>query len=101
MKKENQEKIFEILKPVIEYIKDEMGIDCKPSIFRSNYGAIKVSLNEEQDLKLREFLENKDCAIFTYDEWLRNGKPIYDGGVKLDDETEHLTTFRYKSSKPY
>ncbi len=32
---------------------------------------------------------------FTYDEWLRNGKPIYDGGVKLDDGTEHLTTFRY------
>ena len=38
---------------------------------------------------------------FTYDEWLRNGKPIEDGGVKLDDNTEHLATFRYKSKKPY
>lgn len=32
---------------------------------------------------------------FTYDEWLRNGRPIDDGGVKLDDRTEHLETFRY------
>lgn len=32
---------------------------------------------------------------FTYDEWLRNGRPIDDGGVKLDDGTEHLETFRY------
>lgn len=32
---------------------------------------------------------------FTYEEWVRNGKPINDGGVKLDDNTEHLTTFRY------
>lgn len=32
---------------------------------------------------------------FTYEEWLRNNKPIEDGGVKLDDNTEHLTTFRY------
>ena len=32
---------------------------------------------------------------FTYDEWIRNCKPINDGGVKLDDNTEHLTTFRY------
>ena len=38
---------------------------------------------------------------FTYEEWERNGRPINDGGVKLDDNTEHLTTFRYKSSKPY
>ena len=38
---------------------------------------------------------------FTYEEWLRNGRPIEDGGVKLDDKTEHLTTFRYKYSKPY
>ena len=38
---------------------------------------------------------------FTYEEWLRNGKPIGDGGVKLDDNTEHLETFRYKSKKPY
>ena len=38
---------------------------------------------------------------FTYEEWLRNGKPESDGGVKLDDGTEHLTTFPYKSSKPY
>ena len=32
---------------------------------------------------------------FTYEEWIKNGKPIHDGGVKLDDNTEHLTTFRY------
>ena len=32
---------------------------------------------------------------FTYEEWIRNGKPIEDGGVKLDDNTEHLKTFRY------
>ena len=32
---------------------------------------------------------------FTYDEWIRNGRPIYDGGVKLDDGTCHLKTFRY------
>lgn len=38
---------------------------------------------------------------FTYEEWERNGRPINDGGVKLDDDTEHLTTFRYKSNKPY
>lgn len=32
---------------------------------------------------------------FTYEEWIRNGRPIYDGGVKLDDGTCHLKTFRY------
>ena len=32
---------------------------------------------------------------FKYDEWLRSGRPINDGGVKLDDNTEHLDTFRY------
>ena len=32
---------------------------------------------------------------FTYEEWIRNGMPIYDGGVKLDDGSEHLETFRY------
>lgn len=32
---------------------------------------------------------------FTYEEWIKNGKPIFDGGVKLDDKTEHLTTFLY------
>ena len=36
---------------------------------------------------------------FTYDEWVRNGKPLDDGGVKLDDKTEHLKTFRYGSCK--
>jgi hypothetical protein len=38
---------------------------------------------------------------FTYDEWMRNGRPINDGGVKLDDKTEHLTTFRYTFKRPY
>lgn len=33
---------------------------------------------------------------FTYKEWIRNGRPINDGGVKLDDDTEHLITFRYQ-----
>lgn len=32
---------------------------------------------------------------FTYDEWVKNGMPLNDGGVKLDDNTEHLKTFRY------
>jgi len=32
---------------------------------------------------------------FTYEEWLRNGMPTNDGGVKLDDNTEHLITYRY------
>lgn len=32
---------------------------------------------------------------FTFEEWIRNGKPTNDGGVKLDDKTEHLKTFRY------
>jgi hypothetical protein len=32
---------------------------------------------------------------FTYDEWLANGKPLGDGGIKLDDGTAHLETFRY------
>ena len=36
---------------------------------------------------------------FTYDEWLENGRPIYDGGVKLDDGSHHLETFRYESNK--
>ena len=36
---------------------------------------------------------------FTYDEWLRNGQPINDGGVKLDDNTEHLITFRYENKR--
>ena len=31
----------------------------------------------------------------TYEEWISNGKPINDGGVKLDDGTHHLITFRY------
>lgn len=87
MKKENQEKIFEILKPIVEYIKDEMKIDCKPSIFRSNYGAIKVSLNREQDLKLREFLKDKDCAIFTYDEWLGSKYIIF--SFVIDGKESH------------
>ena len=38
---------------------------------------------------------------FTYEEWIKNGKPTDDGGVKLDDGTHHLKTFRYESSKPY
>ena len=38
---------------------------------------------------------------FTYEEWIKNGRPIDDGGVKLDDGTHHLKTFRYKSNKPY
>ena len=32
---------------------------------------------------------------FTYEEWIRNGRPKDDGGVKLDDNTEHLETFKY------
>ena len=32
---------------------------------------------------------------FNFDEWVMNGMPIYDGGVKLDDGTEHKVTFRY------
>lgn len=36
---------------------------------------------------------------FTYEEWINNGCPIYDGGVKLDDNSEHLKTFRYDFKK--
>lgn len=36
---------------------------------------------------------------FTYEEWLRNGAPKYDGGVKLDDGTEHKKTFVYRRKK--
>jgi hypothetical protein len=32
---------------------------------------------------------------FHFDEWVMNGMPIHDGGVKLDDGTEHKVTFRY------
>ena len=32
---------------------------------------------------------------FTYEEWIKNGRHIDDGGVKLDDGTYHLKTFRY------
>lgn len=54
--------------------------------------------------KYNEYLFNIHCngdifaeywRPFTYDEWERNGMPIGDGGVKLSDNTEHLTTFRY------
>ena len=54
--------------------------------------------------RIQKYLFNMHCngdifaeywRPFTYDEWLRNGKPINDGGVKLDDNTEHLETFRY------
>lgn len=38
---------------------------------------------------------------FTYEEWIKNGRPINDGGVKLDDGTHHLTTFRYNLKKLY
>jgi hypothetical protein len=38
---------------------------------------------------------------FTYEEWLRNGRPLSDGGVKLDDNTEWVSTFHYKPNKPY
>lgn len=38
---------------------------------------------------------------FTYEEWIKNGRPINDGGVKLDDGTHHLTTFRYNLNKSY
>jgi hypothetical protein len=30
---------------------------------------------------------------FTYDEWVENGKPLYDGGIKLDDGSCHMETF--------
>jgi hypothetical protein len=67
-----------------------------------------MTRNYEEDFQ--RYLWNVHCngdiffeywRPFTYEEWLRNGKPITDGGVKLDDNTEHLVTFRYNSSKPY
>jgi len=61
-------------------------------------------LTREETEKYNAYLWNMHCngdifaeywRPFTYEEWLRNGKPIDDGGVKLDDGTEHLKTFRY------
>ena len=56
------------------------------------------------DKEFQEYLFNINCngdiffeywRPFTYKEWLRNGKPKHDGGVKLNDNTEHLETFKY------
>lgn len=77
MKKETKNKIFKILEPVVEFLK-ENGVDAKPAIFRSYYGAIKVDNNysNEVETKFRNFVENKDdCGIFMEDEWL-GGKYI-------------------------
>ena len=62
-------------------------------------------MNRQLEELYQKYLFNMHCngdifaeywRPFTYDEWLRNGEPIHDGGVKLDDNTEHLKTFRYK-----
>jgi len=56
------------------------------------------------DKEFQDYLFNINCngdiffeywRPFTYKEWLRNGKPKHDGGVKLNDNTEHLETFKY------
>ena len=56
------------------------------------------------DIDYKEYLWHMHCngdifaeywRPFTYEEWVRNDKPLYDGGVKLDDGTEHKITFRY------
>ena len=56
------------------------------------------------DIDYKEYLWHMHCngdifaecwRPFTYEEWVRNNKPLYDGGVKLDDGTEHKITFRY------
>lgn len=55
---------------------------------------------EQYNLYLFHMWSNGDLFAelwrpFTYDEWIANGKPLNDGGVKLDDGTAHLETFRY------
>lgn len=66
MKSENQEKIFKILEPVVEFLK-ENGVDAKPSIYRINYGAIKINgMNDTIYRELQLFLQdNKEVQIFT------------------------------------
>ena len=31
---------------------------------------------------------------FSYEQWIKNGMPLNDGGVKLEDNSEHLNTER-------
>ena len=71
MKKENQKKVFELLKPIVKFLEQE-GVECSPAIFRSNYGAIKYSdINNEQFNNLHKKLRNnRECSIFCCEEWL-------------------------------
>ena len=73
MKKKNQEKVFKLLEPVVEFLKKE-GVDCSPAIFRSNYGAIKYSsITDEQFNNLhKKLLNNKECSVFCCEELLGN-----------------------------
>lgn len=61
-------------------------------------------MNRPYENEFQNYLFNIHCngdiffeywRPFTYEEWERNGMPNGDGGVKLDDNTEHLVTFRY------
>ena len=61
---------------------------------------MKVPYKEEYQKYFFNMHSNGDIFAeywrpFSYEEWMRNGRPIDDGGVKLDDNTEHLETFRY------
>lgn len=73
IKKENQEKVFKILEPVVKFLKEE-SVDCKASIFRSNYGAIKYSsiTNEQFNNLHKKLLNNKECSVFCREESLGN-----------------------------
>ena len=48
--------------------------------------------------EFQRYLWNMHCNGDIFAEYWR---PINDGGVKVDDNTEHLETFRYKSKKKY
>lgn len=68
MKEETQKRIFELLEPVVEFIKEELGVDAKPAIFRGYYGAIRTDLTVEELTKLSKFLEdNEEVQIFDSD----------------------------------
>lgn len=88
MKEENKNKIFEILEPVVEFLK-ENGVDAKPAVFRSYYGAIKVDDNYSNEIKreLYNFVRDKDCDIFNEDKWLNDTYIIF--SFTIDGKWSH------------
>ena len=89
MKEETQKRIFELLEPVVEFIKKELGVDAKPTIFRGYYGAIKTDLTVEEQTKLNKFLENnEEVQVFSYDEiWLKSKYIVF--SFTIDGKWSH------------